>query len=242
VRRQKKNRSTESEMPHDDTRSRILAAATKLLSESGRDALTTRSVAEAAGVQPPVLYRQFKDKEAMLDALAEHGFLAYMAEKRRSAPESDPVDVLRSGWDLHVEFGLTQPALYLLMYAQPKSNATLPAGQRSLSMLRHHVGRIAAAGRLRVPEERAVSLFHAAAVGTVLVLLSAPADARDMAISHMARDAALALIVDAPLSPTKRPERTAAITLRAALDQDAPFSSGELLLLKEWLDRLAKAS
>ena len=238
MKNQRKSLGNRAETKRDDVRVRILSAAIKLLSESGRDAITTRAVAEAAGVQPPVLYRHFKDKDAMLDALAEHGFLAYIAEKRRSTTERDPVQVLRSGWDLHIEFGLTQPALYLLMYAQPKPEATSSAGELAFSMLRQHVERGAAAGRLRVAVEQAVSLFHAASVGVVLVLLNSPADARDMAISHLARDAALAMIADSPSSSSKSPEKTAAITLRAALDRDSPFSTGELSLLKEWLDRL----
>ena len=227
------------ESRRDETRLRILAAAMELLADGGRDALTTRAVAEAAGVQPPVLYRHFTDKNAMLDALAEHGFLAYIAAKRSSPPESDPVQVLRSGWDLHVEFGLTHPTLYLLMYAEPRPGLASSAGELSFSKLREHVHRIAVAGRLRVAEEQAVSLFHAAAVGIVLVLLNSPAHARDMAISHMARDSALALIADSSSTPIGNPQRAAAVTLGAALDRDSPFSEGERLLLKEWLDRLA---
>jgi AcrR family transcriptional regulator len=53
-----------------------------------------------------VLYRHFKDKDAVLDAVAEHGFLRYIGQKRRSAPERNSAPVLRSGWDLHIEFGL----------------------------------------------------------------------------------------------------------------------------------------
>jgi hypothetical protein len=108
-------------------------------------------------------------------------------------------------------------------------------------MLRQHVGRIAAAGRLRVREEQAASLFHAAAVGVVRHLLNLPADLRDMTTSHMARDASLAIIADAPSPPSSAsPQATAAITLRAALSRDSPFSTGELSLLREWLDRLVK--
>ncbi len=228
-----------AETRRDETRLRILAAAIQLLAEGGRDALTTRAVAEAAGVQAPVLYRHFTDKNAMLDALAEHGFFAYIAAKHSSPPEPDPVQVLRSGWDLHVDFGLTHPTLYLLMYAEPRPGLASSAGQLSFSKLREHVHRIAAAGRLRVPEEQAISLFHAAAVGIVLVLLNSPAHARDMAISHIARDSALALITDSSPTPIGNPQRAAAVTLGAALNQNSPFSEGERSLLKEWLDRLA---
>ena len=238
VKLQTTNRITAAETAHGDVRSRILTVALKLLAARGPHALTTRAVAEAAGVQPPVLYRHFADKEAMLDALAEHGFLTYIAEKRRRAPEPDPVDVLRSGWDLHIAFGLAHPALYQLMYAHPRPGVTTSAAELSFSALRQHVRRIAAAGRLRVPEEQAVSLYHAASVGVVLVLLSAPAEQRDMAISHMARNAALAAIADAPSASGKHPEKTAAITLRAALGEESPFSAAELSLFKEWLGRL----
>lgn len=240
VKRQKEAVSHEAEGAGDDLRSRLLSAASQLLSRGGREAVTTRAVAEAAGVQPPVLYRNFKDKDAMLDALAEYGFLAYIAEKRDAATEGDPVETLRSGWDLHVEFGLSRPELYLLMYAHPRPGGTSsPAAELSFAMLRQHVARVAQAGRLRVAEERAVALFHAAAVGVVLVLLNTPAEARDMAISHIARDSTLAAIADLPPAVSGTPERTAAITLRAALEREGPFSLGERLLLREWLDRLA---
>ena len=75
----------------EGTRERILAAALDLLNTSGRDALTTRAVAEAAGVQPPVIYRHFRDKEGMLEALAEHGFCAL------SCPETTEAYATRSG-------------------------------------------------------------------------------------------------------------------------------------------------
>jgi AcrR family transcriptional regulator len=104
----------------DAHRDRILKAALTLLTKHGRDAVTTRNVAEAAKVQPPVLYRIFGDKTGLLDAVAAYGFTAYLAKKHQSAPSDDPVEALRAGWDLHVEFGLANPELYLLMYAKPR--------------------------------------------------------------------------------------------------------------------------
>jgi len=60
--------------PSTNHRERILKAAMVLLPKGGRDALTTRAVAEAAGVQPPILYRLFSDKAGLLTAVAEYGF------------------------------------------------------------------------------------------------------------------------------------------------------------------------
>ena len=225
--------------PQSEPRTRILDAALKLLTGEGRDAVTTRAVAEAAGVQPPVLYRLFGDKRGLLDALAEYGFTAYLSQKQSLPPEDDPVEALRAGWDLHIDFGLTRPAIYLLMYAEPSPGEKSPAAEASFQMLRRHIRRVASAGRLRVNEERAANLFHAAGSGTVLTLLGMPQGERDMTVSGMAREAALAAITtDVPVY-RKAGSAEAAIALRAMLDESAPFSTGERLLLVEWLDRLA---
>ncbi len=65
-----------------ETVERILDAAGVLLEESGVDAVTTRAIAERAGITAPSLYRFFADREQVLDALIEQhlerlsGFLA----------------------------------------------------------------------------------------------------------------------------------------------------------------------
>ena len=61
------------------TRMDIVEAAARLLRERGAAALTTRAVAQAAGMQAPTIYRFFADKEALLDAVAEHVFTTYVA-------------------------------------------------------------------------------------------------------------------------------------------------------------------
>ena len=101
----------------DATRERIVETAAALLARGGREAVTTRAVATAAGVQPPTIYRLFGDKVGLLDAVTEHGFRAYLADK--GVASADPVADLRSGWDLHVGFGLANPGLYALMYGDP---------------------------------------------------------------------------------------------------------------------------
>ena len=225
--------------PRIESRTRILEAALKLLAGEGRDAVTTRAVAEAAGVQPPVLYRLFGDKRGLLDALAEYGFTAYLSQKHLLPPADDPVEALRAGWDLHIDFGLTSPAIYLLMYAEPSPAKNSPAAEASFQMLRRHIRRVALAGRLRVNEERAANLFHAAGSGTVLTLLGMPQGERDMTLSSMAREAALAAVTTEIPIYRKAGCAEAAIALRAVLDETVPLSSGECSLLVEWLDRLA---
>ena len=236
-----KKASRDAEGIAGDTRGHILSAALRLLTIGGRDAVTTRAVAEAAGVQPPVLYRQFKDKDGLLDALAEYGFMRYLERKQRRSSQLEPIDSLRVGWDQHIEFGLQQPMVYLLMYAAPNPGRSSAAAARSFAMLREHMARVAAAGLLRVTEEQAVSLFHSAAVGVVLSLLGSPPETRDLTISIMARESSLAAIAELSSSVSVRsPASNAAITLRATLNSDSPFSATELALLREWLERIAR--
>ena len=127
--------NVEPSTSRDDTRVRIVASAIDLLNSGGRDTVTTRAVADAAGVQAPTIYRLFGDKHGLLDAVAEHGFTTYLKEKTIRKPGQDPVEDLRTGWDLHVEFGLSHPAIYLLMYAEPRPRCEVSCSRNVLSHL-----------------------------------------------------------------------------------------------------------
>lgn len=225
----------------DTTREGIVAAAVELLSEGGREAVSTRAVSAAAGVQAPTIYRLFGDKQGLLDAVATHGFMTYLRSKSNLKPNADPVDDVRQGWDLHVGFGLANPALYSLMYGEPRPGASSPAAVAAAERLAELVGRIAAAGRLRVSEEHAVQLLHAVVVGMTLSLIALPEERRDPAVANMARDAVIAAVTtDAPVPATPGPAG-AAIALRAVLPQTAALNAAERALLEQWLDRIARS-
>lgn len=220
-------------------RARIVAAAAELLATQGRDAVTTRAVAAAAGVQAPTLYRLFGDKGGLLDAVAEHGFATYLSEKELRPAGADPVADLRVGWDLHIEFGLANPALYALMYGDPHSGVTSPAAEAAMRILKALIRRLAAAGLLRVSEERAADLVHASGCGTVLTLLAMPAERRDRGLSEAAREAVIAAITTGARAVERPSPASAAIALRAVLPDATTLSPGERQLLEEWLARLS---
>jgi AcrR family transcriptional regulator len=225
----------------DSTRDRIVAAAAGLLAEGGREAVSTRAVSAAAGVQAPTLYRLFGDKQGLLDAVATHGFTTYLREKATLEPSADPVEDLRAGWDLHIGFGLANPALYALMYGEPRPGVSPPAAVAAAEILAQHIRRIAEAGRLRVSEEHAAYSVHAAGCGTTLSLISLPEDRRDPALSAMAREAVIAAITtDTPVPATPGPV-SAAVALRAVLPQTDVLTTQERGLLREWLDRIARS-
>lgn len=221
-----------------DTRERIVEAAAALLDEGGREAVSTRAVSAAASVQAPTIYRLFGDKQGLLDAVATHGFRAYLAEKADQVPSDDPVEDLRTGWDVHVSFGLANPALYALIYGEPRPGRSTPAATAAAELLAKRIRRVAEAGRLRVSEERAAQVVHAAGCGTTLTLIAEPPDRRDLAVSTLTREAVLAsIITDAPVtSPGPGP---AAVALRAVLPSTSALTVHERALLTEWLDRIA---
>ena len=115
----------------DETRERIVATAAELLARDGREAVTTRAVAAAAGVQAPTIYRLFGDKTGLLDAVAEHGFQTYLAGKGARPESADPVEDLRAGWDLHVGFGLANPGAVRADVRRPPARAAASLRRRA---------------------------------------------------------------------------------------------------------------
>ncbi len=223
----------------EQTRQRVVEAAADLLAREGRDAVTTRAVAVAAGVQAPAIYRLFGDKDGLLEAVAEHGYATFLAAKHVDPDPQDPVEDLRAGWDLAVEFGLANPALYTLMYSEPRGT-TSAAFEAGMEILLGRIRRLAAGGWLRVDEELAAALIHATARGAVLTWLSLPEDQRNPALLTVLRESMVAAVTNA--EPAVRDDAGpagAARALRATLPEQTALSSAERRLLREWLDRLA---
>lgn len=106
-----------------------MKAAADLLCDQGPAAVTTRRVAHEAGLQPPALYRLFEDKDALLDAAAEHVFAEHVANKRTVVPSDDPVEDLRAGWHTQIDFGLANPYVYGLLLDPARARNT-PAQAR----------------------------------------------------------------------------------------------------------------
>lgn len=207
-------------------------------------AVSTRAVAAAAGIQPPTLYRQFGDKDGLLDAVTAFVLQEYLTEKRRLITASDdPAADLRRLWDQHVEFGLSHPDSYQLSYGRGRPARMRPAVQETLTLLRKAITRLADRGVLQMSVERATQLFHSCGVGFVMTQIPVAPAERDPQLSAIARESALAAIVNTA-QPSGRPPAdiaTRAVALREALrDHDAPpLTTTEQNLLAEWLTKLS---
>ena len=236
---------TEAPSRRNDTRAKIIDVAARLLQEHGAAAVTTRGVAEAAGVQAPAIYRLFGDKDGLLEAVAEHVMANHVAGKAAivasaSADEVDPLEDLRSGWRTQIDFGVTNPALFRL-FSDPDRVLHSPAIRSGRRVLEARVHRVALSGRLRVSEQHAVDVIQAAGIGTVQTLLSMPPEHRDPALADSMYQAVLGQILTDPPTGTGNGPKATAVAFRAVAPRLGMLSPAERHLLTEWLDRAIDA-
>ena len=223
----------------ENTRIRIIKAAIKLLKKGGRDALTTRGVAEAAKIQAPTIYRLFGDKQGLLDAVAEYGYATAFNKKKNLKPGHDPIDDLRHLWDLKIAFGLENPELYTLIVGDPGTGFVSPAAEKSRQQAYGFINRIAVTGRLKVSEKRAAGLIHSVNTGIIFALLAMPEDKRDMSLARDACEAVIAMITT-DSQPLNEPSvESIAIALQAMLPNVKSLTDGERHLLTELLERIS---
>jgi AcrR family transcriptional regulator len=128
---------------HGDLRRTLLEAARSSIEVDGVESLSLRQLARDAGVSHAAPGRHFRDKQALIDALAEDGFLRLTAAlgelAERDVSTSDEVrrrfDELAGGY---VAFALAQPTLLTLMFGlkhAPDARAELiEAGHASMEV------------------------------------------------------------------------------------------------------------
>lgn len=115
---------------HGDLRAALLARAERTLRDKGPGALSLRQLARDIGVSHAAPGRHFKDKQALLDALAREGFDrlgAVMAAAREEAGGSFADRVAAVG-RAYVGFATANAALLDLMYSVKHD----PAASREL--------------------------------------------------------------------------------------------------------------
>jgi AcrR family transcriptional regulator len=231
--------------PEVSTRERLLRATTDLLARKGRVTVSTRAVSAGAGVRTPTLYRLFGDKERLLDAVATYGFRQYFTDKQPLGETDDPVADLRRSRKLHVEFGLSKPAFYVLMYGEGRSREGPASSRETIAILRRNIA-WAAAGQLRMSVERAAQFMHANGLGVVLSLIATPPAERDLVLSAVARKQVLRAITTGGggeiVAATDIANR--AMALREALGDGGitALTVSERALLADCLDRMADAT
>lgn len=224
-----------------ETRSLIIEATAGLLAQSPNGDVSTRAVCEAAGVQQPVLYRLFGDKDGLLAATVDYVWDQYLAGKRAAEKSEDPLQDLRAGWDSHTAFALAHPNAYKLMFA-PALRSVPEAAEEALRILREVLERLAAQGRLRVTPDVAAHMVMTANTGVALALVTRPSLYPDAGLSVLVRDAIhQAILLEPRAAATADDVRAAAAaTLLSSLDEltPQPFTPAESALLGQWLAQI----
>jgi len=221
------------------TRVQLVEVAARVLAAGGPEAVTTRAVALAAGVQAPTIYRLFGDKNGLLDAVVERGFASYVARKPPVEAHVDPVESLRAGWELHIGFGMENPWLFRLMHTALRTPEGRAIAARGTGILEARVHLVAEAGRLCVTEQRAADLIRAAGTGVVFTLIDRAGDEQDHLLADAAWEAVSAAILTDPHTASTPGPGAAAVPLRGALLAPAMLAPAERALFGDWLDRVA---
>ncbi|MEU1279785.1 WHG domain-containing protein [Streptomyces sp. NPDC005805] len=103
---------------HGNLRAALLERAAAVLAESGPDGLSLRALARDLGVSHAAPSRHFRDRRALLDALAADGFTEL--NRRLSEAAGAPGDTesrLTGAARAYVRFAVERPALLGLMFA-----------------------------------------------------------------------------------------------------------------------------
>lgn len=109
-------------------REQLLQATAEVLDDVGdADKVSVRAIARRAGVSPTALYLQFPDRDALVAAAVDAGFVAFNATLMQAAagPEA-PRDKLEAMGLAYLEFSERQPALYSILFS-----ARRPAAEKA---------------------------------------------------------------------------------------------------------------
>lgn len=197
-------------------RARIVDVARELFIRHGVASVTMRAIAERMEYTPAALYRHYRDKQALIDAVIEADHQSLAGELRQAAAEvNDPIERIRRIGRAYAEFGSANPELYRLMFmSTPESGAAarVPAprgatGARDdcVLLLRRTVAEAVAARRIR-PELTDVDILAQALWAALhgVVALHVVREHHPAVSWRPARQTAL-LAIDAVLRGVTRP-------------------------------------
>lgn len=113
---------------HGDLRRALIDAARHILETEGPEALSLRAVAREAGVSPAAPYHHFKDKNELLEAVADQGFdeLADDLAMAFADGQKGRETLTRLG-AAYAGFALSKRALYRVMVGAARTRERLPA-------------------------------------------------------------------------------------------------------------------
>jgi AcrR family transcriptional regulator len=124
---------------HGDLKHALLEASLEILNNQGEHALSLRAAAKRAGVSPAAPYRHFTNKEALLAAIAAHGFqnIACTLQAIARRYPADFEQQLLAAAEAYIALACSQPAMVRVMFTccQSQHAETVVAYQAAESAL-----------------------------------------------------------------------------------------------------------
>jgi AcrR family transcriptional regulator len=189
-------------------RDALLAAARAELVEHGRAAISLRAVARRAGLSHASPKYHFGDRSGLLTAIATEGFHA-LAGRLSEVHESDTQQQLAVLGHAYIDFGLSHPALFELMFAPNELHATDP--------------------ELIAAQQQAIRALTTA-VSQLAGIDTTPSDTPELALISWALVHGLVVLArDGALQPTATPQATNATELAHTLTDSFARYVGEHL-------------
>jgi AcrR family transcriptional regulator len=102
-----------------ELRTKILDAARDMFAKEGYEAVTMRKIAHCIEYSPTAIYFHFRDKDELFRELCAADFTALAQSFGHLLAISDPVERLRQVGRAYIEFALTHPNHYRLMFMTP---------------------------------------------------------------------------------------------------------------------------
>ena len=106
---------------HGNLKQELIEETARILREEGESALSLRRLAASLGVSRTAPYNHFKNKEALLAAVAEEGFRRFentMRSVRKKYGNSSGIELTRRLVHAYVKFAMSNQEYYDLMYAR----------------------------------------------------------------------------------------------------------------------------
>jgi AcrR family transcriptional regulator len=191
---------TDSRYHHGDLRNALIQAAGQVLVEKGAAGLSLREVAKVAGVSHAAPYRHFRDKAALMRALAQAGFerLASAINTAADSKPHNPEQKLIEAGVAYVRLAVQNPEITQLMFGgtvEPQDDrayltASASAYESLLGIIEEGVEH--GAFRQRAPQELALvawTSMHGMAMLAAARLFAVEAD-NDVSLEDLVRSVA----------------------------------------------------
>lgn len=137
---ERKNPVRKTGYHHGDLSNQLVEAARQLVEEHGSERCTLAAACRIAGVSTAAPYRHFADKQELLHAVAERGFLGLSSQTRDYSKDftEGSAEAIAAIGRAYVDFAVAQPGVFRLMFSATEEDS-VPDSLRNTAMAAYGV-------------------------------------------------------------------------------------------------------